>query len=123
MSANATVGGRRSAAPSFEPRWPASLAVVVATALWLSLPTKLFSNSEGMTAARIAVPLLALVLLVPLMVTTPHRHVDESGRRRKISLAVTALVTLMNALALAFLVDYLLTTRNIHGRDLLLAGA
>jgi uncharacterized membrane protein len=122
MSANATVGGGQSATPSVEPRWPASVAVLVATALWLSLPSKIFTVSEGMTTLRIAVPVLALALLVPLTVTTPHRHVNESGTRRRISIAVTALVSLMNAAALAFLVRYLLTASHVDGRDLLLAG-
>jgi len=98
--------------------------VLVAMGLWVSLPSKIISGAEGATILRIVVPILALALLIPLTVAAPHRHVEESGRRRKLSIAITALVTLANAAALVFLIHYLLNGgTSVHGKGLLLAGA
>jgi uncharacterized membrane protein len=124
MSANVTLAASRGASPKSEPRWPAALAVLVAMGLWISLPSKIISGAEGATTLRIVVPVLALALLIPLTVAAPHRHVSESGTRRKISIAITAIVTLANAAAIAFLIHYLLTAGSaVHGKELLLAGA
>ena len=69
-------------------------------------------------------PPLALALLIPLAVTAPHRHVYESGRRRALAIALTAVVSLANVTALAFLIHYLLVGGPaVHGRQLLLGGA
>jgi uncharacterized membrane protein len=124
MSANATLTASRGASPKSEARWPAALAVLVAMGLWVSLPSKIISDAEGATTLRIVVPLLALALLIPLTVTAPHRHVSESGTRRRISIAITAIVTFANAAAIFFLLHYLLTAgAAVHGKELLLAGA
>ena len=124
MSANATAAASGSASPKSEPRWPAALAVLVAMGLWVSLPSNIILGVDGATALRVIVPVLALALLIPLTVAAPHRHVDESGRRRKVSIAVTAIVTVANAAALVFLIHYLLTAgAAVHGKGLLLAGA
>jgi uncharacterized membrane protein len=91
--------------------------------LWISLPSRIISDAEGATTIRIVVPVLALALLIPLTVAAPHRHVSESGRRRKLSIAITAIVTLANTAALVFLIHYLLTAgAAVHGKELLLAG-
>ncbi len=108
----------------FEPRWPAVVAVLVAIALYASLPDRIISGAHASNVFRIVVPLLALALLIPLAVTAPHRHVYESGRRRALAIALTAVVSLANVTALVFLIHYLLVGGPaVHGRQLLLGGA
>ena len=108
----------------FEPRWPAVVAVLVAIALYASLPDRIISGAHASNVFRIVVPLLALALLIPLAVTAPHRHVYESGRRRALAIALTAVVSLANVTALVFLLHYLLVGGPaVHGRQLLLGGA
>jgi hypothetical protein len=113
-----------TALPTSEPRWPSSVAVLVAIGLYVSLPSQVASGSYGGYVLRYLAPVLELMLLIPLAVTAPHRHIYESGRRRKLALAMIAIVSLANVVALGFLVHYLLGTSGaVHGRQLLLAAA
>ena len=117
-------GGGQTALPTSEPRWPSALAVLAAIALYVSLPSKIASGSYGGYVLRFLAPALELMLLIPLAVTAPHRHISESGRRRKAALGLIAIVSLANVVALVFLVHYLLGSSGaIHGRQLLLAAA
>lgn len=112
------------ALPTFEPRWPSALAVLVAIGLYVSLPGKIISASYGGNVIRFLAPGLELALLVPLTVAAPHRHVNESGRRRKLALALTGIVSLANVASLALLVHYLLVAGGgVQGRQLLLSAA
>jgi len=114
----------RGGVPTSEPRWPAALAVLVAIALYVSLPGKFISASFGSNIIRFVVPGLELALLIPLAVTTPHRHVSESGKRRKVAVALTAIVSIANIAALGLLVHYLLFAgAAVQSRQLLLAAA
>ncbi len=119
MSASA----QPAASHDFESRWPATVSVLVAMVLYISLPSKIISGSYGSTFFRVLVPALELALLIPLAVTAPHRHVYESGRRRMAAIALTAIVTLANVAALLFLVHYLVSGEDVKGRQLLLGGA
>jgi len=125
MGVDATFGAHTSReTPTYEPRWPASLAVLAAMTLWVTLPSQIISGSRDATTVRILVVALALALLIPLAVSAPHRHINESGRRRLASMALTAIVTLVNAAALVLLIRYLLTAGPaVHGKELLLASA
>jgi len=97
--------------------------VLVAIALYASLPSEIISDSHGSTFFRVIVPALELALLVPLAVTAPHRHVYESGRRRMAAIALTAIVSVANIAALVFLIHYLVSGQNVQGKPLLLGGA
>ena len=99
-----------------EPRWPSALAVLAAVGLYATLPDKLV---PGPAYVRYVVPVLFLAVLVPLAVTAPHRHVEESGRRRRAAMTLTALITLANVIALAFLVHQLIYVNGVAGRALL----
>jgi uncharacterized membrane protein len=124
MAANVTIASRLGGeTASSEPRWPAVVAALVAMLLWELLPSRLISGGYGTTAIRIAVATLALALIVPLAVAAPHRHVSESGRRRRASISVTAIVSFVNVVALGLLVHYLLFAGpQVRGRELLLAA-
>ena len=102
--------------PPFEPRWPAAVAVVVAALLYVTLPDALV---PGPPWVRFVIPALELAVLIPLAVTAPHRHVNESGARRKAAMTLTAMISIANALALVFLVHELLYGSAVHGRTLL----
>jgi hypothetical protein len=109
--------------PVMEPRWPSVVAVLITIVLWSSLPNQIISD-YGNQAVRFVIPVLELALLIPLAVTTPHRHVNESGTRRMFAISLTALVSLVNVIALLFLIHYLLDAGpSVLGRQLLLAGA
>jgi uncharacterized membrane protein len=99
-----------------EPRWPSALAVLAATGLYATLPDKLV---PGPSTVRFVVPALFLAVLVPLAVTAPHRHVEESGARRRAAMTLTGLITLANAVALGFLVHQLVYVNGVAGRALL----
>lgn len=87
-----------------ESRWPATLAVVLALALYVTLPDKLA------VGPRWIVPLLELALLVPLMITAPRRVHDEPGTRRLAAIVLIAIVNIANVGSLALLVHLLLTS-------------
>ncbi|HEX4518794.1 MAG TPA: hypothetical protein VH063_04340 [Gaiellaceae bacterium] len=123
MTALATTVQPAGESPVMEPRWPSVLAVLVTIVLWSSLPNRIISD-YGSSAVRFVIPVLELALLIPLAVAAPHRHVNESGRRRMAAITLTALVSLVNVAALLFLIHYLLDAGStVLGRQLLLAGA
>jgi hypothetical protein len=105
--------------PTFEPRWPSTLAVLAAVGLYVLLPDQLVL---GPRFIRYLVPALELAVVVPLFVTTPRRHVEESGTRRRAAMTLTALISAGNALALSFLVEQLLYGSGVTGRTLLFAA-
>jgi uncharacterized membrane protein len=100
------------------------VAVLVAMSLYVSLPGQVISPGHGSLIFRILVPVLELALLVPLALAAPHRHVNESGKRRMLAIVMIAVVSIANTVSLAFLLHLLLTGGNaVHGRQLLLAAA
>jgi uncharacterized membrane protein len=102
--------------PTSEPRWPSALAVLGAVGLYMTLPETLVL---GPSYDRFVIPALELAVLVPLTVAAPHRQVSESGARRKAAMLLTALISIANALALAFLIHELVYNTGIAGRPLL----
>lgn len=93
-----------------EPRWPSIVAVLTALGLYLSLPETMMPGAGAATALRIGVPSLELALLIPLAVTTPHRHAAESDTRRLAAICLTGVLSAANMLALGILVH-----RLVHG--------
>src|SRR4051794_38796329 len=81
-----------------EHRWPAAGAVRAADALYaLRRGSRLF-------APRLLIPGLELALLVALVVHSPRRLTRQTRWSRTVSLALAALVTLTNLVALGLLV-------------------
>jgi hypothetical protein len=124
-----TTGGEHrwvsaTAAPApFEPRWPEAVAVLVAMALYATLPDQVLAASHATTVVRVVLPALELVLLIPLVVTAPHRHVYESGRRRMVAITLIAIVSVANVLALGLLIHALINSDpHVQGRQLLVGG-
>ncbi|MEO6834592.1 MAG: hypothetical protein ABI231_01615 [Candidatus Tumulicola sp.] len=80
-----------------EPRWHASLAVLAALILYITLPPRL-TIGPGWIA-----PLLVLALLVPLSILAPRRH-EETRRMRVWSILLIAIVNFFNIASVALLI-------------------
>jgi hypothetical protein len=115
------------------PIWP-TLAVLGAAALYATLPTGFVAgrSSTGVyTVVRWVVPGLAILLLIPLLLTLPQRpslrafavraQAHRVGRR-VLALAVIAVLTAANAAAIILLVHLLLTGAQTQASQLLRAG-
>ncbi len=99
-----------------EARWPASLAVVAAIVLYLSLPNLL------VLGPRWIFPALEGAILLPLTVARPHRHAGESGVGRMAAIALIALTTIGNIASLGLLVHVILGGVHITGRTLIISA-
>ncbi len=95
-----------------EPRWPASLALLICVALYVVLPNRL------VIGPRFLIPVLIILALIPLSARR-HRHPDESPRVRQLTLALIALVTMANVTSMVLLVQRLLNTAVSQGRALI----
>jgi uncharacterized membrane protein len=101
-----------------EPRWPATLAVMIALVLNLAIPGRF----AGGSVFRIVLPLLEASLLIPLTLTHPHRHHEETPRVRLASLSLIGLVSTANLVTLILLIRFLLSGQPISGTQLLFAA-
>jgi len=101
---------------ALEPTWPAQLTLVVAIGLQLLLPDRLSVGPIWL------LPGLEAVLVVGLMIATPHRLEGRHPLRRRIALALIALVSLANAFSLALLAHYLLHHNVSNGSGLIGSG-
>ncbi len=99
-----------------EPRWPASLAVLVALALYMALPGKLTLGPGWV------IPVLEVALVIPLTVTAPYRHGEEARLIRVASLLLIALVNVATVASLALLVHAVLSGEPVSGRTLIFSG-
>ena len=81
-----------------EPRWPASVSVVVAIVLQLLLPRQLALLPGYL------LPVLEAALLIGLTIVNPVRIERRSGPIRAASVAMIVLITLANAISAALLI-------------------
>ena len=98
-----------------EPRWPATVAVVAAVILYLSLPDR-FTLAMGVVVPgsyRIPLnwllPAFELILLVPLSIRAPHRKQDEPPWQRRGAVAIIAAINVANFYSLFLLVGALIS--------------
>jgi uncharacterized membrane protein len=109
-------GRRYPPPPDSEAFWPAQLTVLLAIVVQVLLPGRLTAGPDWL------VPSLEGVLLVGLFVVTPNVVKDEHPRRRRIALALTAVVTAANIFSLGALTHLLLHHDVSDGRGLIAAG-
>ena len=103
--------------PRSEPHWPAQASVLVAIGLQLLLPGRVTAGPTWM------LPVCEAVLLIGLTLATPRRLEGEHQGRRRLALALTALVSLANIISLVILTDELLHHNVTRGRELIVAGS
>jgi uncharacterized membrane protein len=101
-----------------EPRWPASLALVGAIALYLILPPRLISG----LGPRWLVPALEGALLVALQVAHLRPGARDTVQLRAAALVLIALVNTANVVSLVELVRDLLDNHSPGGRALVYAS-
>lgn len=99
-------------------RWPALCAVALAIALQVVLPDRV---TVGL-GDRVIVPALEGLLLLALAVTNPGRLTPEARRLRGASVALIALVSATNVVALLELIHALLYHSGPGGRSLIYAS-
>jgi hypothetical protein len=104
MNPEATAKPHGATAPRTESRWPASLAVITALLLYVTLP------EHFVLGPRWLVPLLELALLVPLSIIAPRRTYDEAKWRRIAAIALIAIINAANVASLVFLVNFLINS-------------
>ena len=73
---------------------PPTVAVVVAVALYASLPNQL------LVGPRFVIPILEGILLVALVATDPRRVTRQTRQSRMISLVLIAVIVVTNLVAL-----------------------
>lgn len=104
--------------PKEEPRWHAGLAVVAALVLYVTLPPTVIVGPVWM------LPLVLLVILVPLMIISPHRH-EETSWQRWLSIAHIAVLNAFNVATIVLLFFWQISShhqKRLSGEDLLLAA-
>jgi len=99
-----------------EHRWPAVIALVVALALYATLPSSFFPP------LRWAVVGVGLALLIPLIAINPLRFDKQTKWSRPLSLIQTIVLLCANQLALIQLIFQLVNDANAKGPTLLLAA-
>jgi uncharacterized membrane protein len=91
-----------------EPRWPATLAIIAAIVLYLSLPDRYIFGP------RIMLPILEAILIIPLSLAAPNRTTTETRWQRWAAVALIAVVNIANVASLVLLI-YRLTHANPKG--------
>jgi uncharacterized membrane protein len=102
-----------------EPRWPVSLAVLVAIALQLSLPQRFAVHPRWL------LPAAEFVLLIGLIIANPRRINRQSAQLRAASMVLIAVMSIANAWSAGHLVHGLLqhSPGLDNATDLLRVGA
>ena len=100
-----------------ESRWPPAIAVLIALALYITLPPHLTLGPSWL------MPLLVLALLIPLVAAGPFRVGQRSRLWRAAGITVIALVNAANIASLGLLVRALVTPGNKEGGWALLVSA
>jgi uncharacterized membrane protein len=99
-----------------EPVWPALLTILAAIGLEVALPERLTVGPSWL------IPALEGALLIGLIMATPRMLEREHPRRRRVAIALTAIVTAANIYSLGALTHFLLHHKVENGRELIGSG-
>jgi uncharacterized membrane protein len=100
-----------------EPRWPASLAVLIAAALNFALPARYSMGPSWLEGV------LVVVILIPLMVAAPRRVPEEGRWQQLLAVVPIAIVNVFNVASLILLIRELVTdSKNVTGSHLLVSA-
>ena len=83
-----------------DPYWPAQLAALAAILLYVTLPNKLTIGPNWL------VPVLEVLVLVALVLTTPGDEVPGTRLRQRLAIALIGVLALVNLVALGLLAHY-----------------
>jgi uncharacterized membrane protein len=100
-----------------DPYWPAQVTVALAIALNLALADQITIGPTWL------LPGVEAVLLVALVIMAPARATAQIARVRRFALTVIGLVSLVNVVLLARLIDFLINGGKVGGHALVLSGA
>jgi uncharacterized membrane protein len=98
------------------PIWGPELVVAVAIALDLALPNKLTIGPNWL------LPSLEGLLLLGLVMSSPHPHVRHSRARRRVAIGLIAIVSATNVVSLAQLCRLLVEGGEANGKRLIFSG-
>lgn len=97
-----------------EPRWPASLAIVIVAALNLVLPGKFTLGPQWLF------PALEMSLVIPLSIAAPRRKPTEPRWEQVAGVILIALANLANVASLVLLIHQLIfDAKDVTGKELL----
>jgi uncharacterized membrane protein len=102
--------------PRSEPAWPAEAAVLAAIALQMALPERVTPGPFWL------LPALEAILLIGLVFASPRQLEGMHPGRRRLALALIAVVSAANISDLALLVHQLVHRGTTNGRGLIIAG-
>lgn len=101
-----------------EPRWPASIAILVACAIAFFLPAQYTVGPQWLF------PAIAVTILVPLSIVAPHRVASESRLVQAAALGLMGILMVANIIALGRLIHLLVfVPKSVVGSSLLAAAA
>ncbi len=104
-------------AANSEPRWPASLAILIAIAIYFWLP------KEYTLGPQWVIPMAAIAILIPLSIAAPHRVPEESRMIQAAAVALIGVVMLSNVVSLGRLIHVLVYHEKVVSGSSLLAAA
>src|SRR5436305_3777814 len=99
-----------------DPFWAPQLVVLAAILLDLALPERLTVGPNWL------LPSFEGLLLLGLMLASPHPDVRHSPLRRNVAMALIGMVSIVNIVSLVLLCHYLLHGGKSNGRALIFAG-
>jgi uncharacterized membrane protein len=101
-----------------EPRWPASLAVLAAIALYVTLPSRFVLGPVWL------IPVFEGIALVPLSIFAPRRTPKETPWAQVLAVVLIAIVNVANVVSLFALVRVILShSKDLTGSQLLFTAA
>lgn len=104
-------------AAATEPRWPASVAVVVAGILYLILPGKFTIGPVW------AIPLIEALILIPLSVVAPRRKPNEERLTQYAAFSIIAIAGVANITSLVQLIHAVIYhSKSVTGPELLVSS-
>ncbi len=102
--------------------WPAA-AALTAAGLYATMPLRFVSGSAGyVSVVRWVVPIFTVALVIPLVLTSPHHRVAQSLGRRRVAIAVIAVITAANAISILLLVHLIVTGHKVQAHELIRAA-
>jgi hypothetical protein len=96
-----------------ESRWPATLAVIAAIVLYVTLPERLTFGPTWL------LPVLGAAVILPLFIDAPRRDAQEQLWHRVASIALIGLVNAANLISLVLLIRGLLEGTRNEARELI----